>query len=44
MLTHMFLSVSEAIKRTDFDKVAEIINEKGLDSSKTTGWFSWLFG
>ena len=25
-------------------KVAEIINEKGLDSSKTTGWFSWLFG
>ena len=25
-------------------RVAEIINEKGFDSSKTTGWFSWLFG
>ena len=26
------------------EKVAEIINNKGISSSKSSGWFSWLFG
>ena len=25
------------------EKVAEIIQSKGISSSKSTGWFSWLF-
>ena len=25
-------------------KVAEIIKNKGINSSKSSGWFSWLFG
>ena len=25
-------------------KVAEIIKNKGISSSKSSGWFSWLFG
>ena len=26
------------------EKVAEIINDKGITNSKSSGWFSWLFG
>ena len=26
------------------EKVAEIINDKGISNSKSSGWFSWLFG
>ena len=26
------------------EKVAEIIQNKGISSSKSSGWFSWLFG
>ena len=26
------------------EKVAEIIKNKGISSSKSSGWFSWLFG
>ncbi len=26
------------------EKVAEIINNKGITNSKSSGWFSWLFG
>tara|TARA_B100000287_G_scaffold223601_1_gene210984 strand:+ start:8506 stop:8919 length:414 start_codon:yes stop_codon:yes gene_type:complete len=26
------------------EKVAEIIQKKGISSSKSSGWFSWLFG
>lgn len=25
------------------EKVAEIINDKGISNSKSSGWFSWLF-
>tara|TARA_B100000945_G_scaffold259121_1_gene216995 strand:- start:842 stop:1255 length:414 start_codon:yes stop_codon:yes gene_type:complete len=26
------------------EKVAEVIQKKGISSSKSSGWFSWLFG
>ena len=26
------------------EKVAEIIKDKGISNSKSSGWFSWLFG
>ena len=26
------------------EKVAEIINDKGITNSNSSGWFSWLFG
>ena len=26
------------------EKVTEIINDKGITNSKSSGWFSWLFG
>ena len=26
------------------EKVAEIIHDKGISNSKSSGWFSWLFG
>ena len=26
------------------EKVAEVINDKGITNSKSSGWFSWLFG
>ena len=39
LLGHVANSVGYSPK-----KVAEIINDKGISNSKSSGWFSWLFG